>query len=102
MRLRGTIAAAVAAATILFGVPAPAAARVAVSVELAFGGMVVGGVGFFVYLAGSWGFSRGTRDVPTALVEVCGNRARLGVPLPLPGYDFERDVVRFDLVRWRF
>ncbi len=84
-------------------------ARVTVTVQIAYGGVVVGGVGFFFYLAGSWEMSLAERGFPTALLEIRNDGVRFGVPLPVPDVastpaagDGELDGVRLDLLRWRF
>lgn len=99
-------AAAGALCALLLATPAPAAARVTISVEVAYGGVLVGGVGFFLYLGASWDVPLAMRDLPTSLLEIGPGRTRLGVPLPRLDADPDdapaRPEVSFDLLRWRF
>lgn len=107
-RRLGLTVAALAAAALVAAAPAPAAARVTVTVEIAYGGIVVGGVGFFVYIAGAWEIPLAERGIPTALLEVRGDGSRWGVPLLRPRAASpegrEPGVAGFevDLLRWRF
>ena len=100
------IVALLAAAQLLS--PAPAHARVTISIEIAYGGIVVGGVGFFVYIAGAWEIPLAERGIPTALLEVRGDGSRWGVPLIRPrAAALERrerggEGFEVDLLRWRF
>lgn len=99
------------AATVLCGLllaaPLPAAARVTFTVQFAYGSVLVGGVGFFIYLAGGWEFPLASRELPTTLLEIRADRVRFGLPLlfprPAPGaVDARGQGVQLDLVRWRF
>ena len=85
--------------------PAPAAARVTVSVEFVYGGVVGCGLGIFVYLADSWEIPLATRGLQGALVEFSAGRARVGVPLPslsLVDEQVPRRALQVDLFRWGF
>lgn len=105
---RATIAAAVAVCAALFAAPTPASARVVVTVEVAYGGIVAGGVGLFIYFGGSWEVPFAVGELPTALLEITPGRTRFGVPLPSLGPDPGQtgtpviDALHLDLVRWRF
>lgn len=102
--------AAAGAAVLLLARPAPASARVTVSVEFVFGGVAVGGIGIFVALSGTWETFAALEGIPDALVEFRGTRPRLGIPFalpqPLPGDDQTGRPPTggplFNLVRWRF
>jgi hypothetical protein len=112
--LRGCVAksiAAVAAASLVtLGSPAPATARVIVSVEFVYGSVAAGGVGIFVALSGSWEAFARDGGIPDALIEVRGTRVRLGMPLvPLQAAADDdagdrpvADGLLLNLVRWRF
>lgn len=108
IRRRATIAAAAAVCATLLAAPVPAPARVVVTVEVAYGGIVAGGVGVFIYFGSSWEVPFAAGDLPTALVEITPGRTRFGVPLPSlgpdPGQTGSRsiDALHLDLVRWRF
>jgi len=102
-------AAAVALCALLLVVPTPAAARVTVTVEFAYGGVAAGGIGFFLYFAGSWEVPFADRGLQGALLEFSDGRARLGVPTPSlrvgsapPGEQVPLDALQLDLFRWRF
>lgn len=108
-RRAGRFLAAVLLALPIVVLPRPAFSYVRISVEWAFGSVVVGGVGIFVYAAGSWEYPLVERDLPTALVEFRGRRPRLGIPLVqrrlIPGGETRispSDGLQLDLVRWRF
>jgi hypothetical protein len=111
--LRGDVGKSVAAAAIgllAIAAPAPAAARVIVSVEVALGSVAVGGLGIFVAASGSSGSLAARSDIPDALVEFRGTRARLGMPLAppetLPAGEHRgqpaANGMLLNLVRWRF
>ena len=100
---------AAALAALLLAAPAPAAARVVITVQVAYGSVVVGGVGFFLFFAGSWEVPFVPRDLPTSLVDVQGSRVRLGVPLPSlcldagdAGSPEAEARMQLELLRWRF
>jgi hypothetical protein len=100
---------AVSLCALLLGAPAPASARVTVNVQIAFGAVVAGGVGFFVSIGGSGELPFAPRSLPTAVLEVSDGRASLGVPLPSlelvpdPADDGNPPArVQVNLVRWRF
>ena len=102
-------AAAGALCALLLVAPTSASARVAVTVEFAYGGVAACGVGFFVYFAGSWEASLAARGLQSALLELSGGRARLGVPTPSlrlgrdpSGQRAAPDSIQLDLLRWRF
>lgn len=106
-RGRGVVAGALCA--LILAAPAPVAARVTVTVQIAYGAVVVGGVGLFVAVGGSWELPFANRDLPTALLEIGDGNFRPGIPLPSlsGGYDpaaADHSVpgVRIDLLRWRF
>lgn len=94
---------------LLLAAPTPASARVTVTVEVAYGGVIVGGIGLFIYIGGSWEVSLAGRSLPTALLEIREGRAQLGVPLPrlhldsvTAGTAATDEQLRIDLLRWRF
>ncbi len=93
----------------LLTTPSAASARVVVTVEFAYGGLAAGGIGFFLYAAGSWELPFTNRDVPGALLEFSNGRARLGLPIPSPRLDDDAaddtargDMIQIELLRWRF
>jgi len=103
------IAAALSLCALLLAAPTPAAARVVVSIEFVYGGVVGCGLGFFLYFAGSWEVPFAARSLQSALVEISDGRARVGVPVPSlslgsdpDGEQRARDAIRLDLLRWRF
>jgi len=94
---------------LLLVAPTPAAARVAVTVEFAVGGVAACGVGFFLYFAGSWESAFAARGLQGAMLEISEGRARLGVPIPAlglvsdpAGEQVAHDAIQLDLLRWRF
>ena len=100
---------AAALCALLLGAPAPAAARVTVTVHVAYGAVVVGGVGIFIAVGGSWDPGFAGQPLPTALLEVANGAVHTGIPLP--GLDAQADPidadgsainVKLDLFRWRF
>lgn len=97
-------AAAAALGLWALGTPAPAAARVTVTVEVAYGSVVVGGVGVFLLIGGSWDIPFATLLRRDTLLDITPGRVRLGLPLPAldRGGDGSDTPVRVDLVRWRF
>lgn len=103
--LRWALAGALAA--LALAAPVTASARATVTVQIAYGGFVAGGVSVFVYLSGAWELPLAMRDLRTSLLEVSAGRARLGVPLPSlrtreDADDPRGDGLQVDLVRWRF
>lgn len=102
-------AAAGSLCALLLVAPAPAAARVTVSVEVIYGGVAGCGLGLFFYFAGSWEVPFAARNLQSALLEISDGRARVGVPLPslhfesdLDGGQRPHDAIQLDLLRWRF
>ena len=102
-------AAAGALCALLLATPIPASATATITVEFAYGGVAACGIGFFVYIAGSWEVPFATRSLQGALLEVGDGRARFGVPLPSlsvvsdpSGLQGPHDALQFDLLRWRF
>lgn len=100
---------AAALCALVLGAPSPAAARVTVTVQIAYGAVVVGGVGIFIAVGGAWDLGFAGRALPTALLEVANGTVRPGIPLPAlnlepesTGADRAAPSVRFDLLRWRF
>ena len=94
---------------LLLVAPATASAQGTVTVEVAYGGVAVCGVGIFFYFAGSWEIPFVPRALQGALLELGAGRARLGVPLPSLHFDADssgepvaHDAIHFDLLRWRF
>lgn len=93
----------------MLGAPATAAARVTVTVQIAYGAVVVGGVGVFVAVGGYWNLGFADRALPTALLEVADGSVRPGIPLPVltreagpTGDDRSAPSVGLELFRWRF
>lgn len=104
---KGLIAFALCAA--LVAAPAPAAAYVTVTVEFVYGGIVVGCVGIFVAIGGTWDMPFVRRPLQTALIEVGPAGTSLGVPVPSfaaaadqPDGAAARGGVQLDVVRWSF
>lgn len=109
VRCGGKAAAAAALCALVLGAPAPASARVTVSVQIAYGAVVVGGVGVFIAIDGSWLLPFASREPAAAVLEFSGEGLRAGMPIPT--LSLESDAadghrpapgVRIDLVRWRF
>lgn len=103
------IAAAVSLCALLLVSPAPAAARVTISIEVVYGGVAGCGLGLFFYFAGSWELPFAARNLQSALLEISDGRARVGLPVPslrfdgdLDGGQRSHDTVQLDLLRWRF
>lgn len=95
--------------TLLLLASTPAAARVTVTVEVASGGVVVCGLGFFLYFAGSWESPLATYEPRGVLLELSAGRAHVGLPIPALrlGNDpaagqVSADGFQLDLLRWRF
>jgi hypothetical protein len=93
----------------LLGAPVPAAARVTVTFQFAYGAVVVGGVGVFIAVGGTWDLGLARRDASAALLELGEGGLRAAVPVPAlclapDPAEPERAVpgVRVDLLRWRF
>lgn len=105
-----SIAAIAVAGLLALGAPAPAAARVVISVEFVFGGVAAGGLGIYVAASGTWSSFAAKRDIPDALLEVRGTRPRFGIPFaPLPALSGDEygerpaaDGLNLNLLRWRF
>ena len=102
-------AAAGALCALLLTAPTPASARVTISVEVAYGGVVGCGLVFLLYFSGSWEAGFGARSLQGALLELSDGRAQWGVPLPSLGLgsdpsgdQVQRDTIQLDLLRWRF
>lgn len=101
--------AAGALCALLLAAPAPAAARVTVSVEFVYGGVLACGLGIFIAFGGSWDIDLADRLPSGALLEVGAGRSRLGLPLPAlelvddaDGGLRSHERLHFDLLRWRF
>lgn len=101
--------AGVALCALLLARPAPAAARVTVTVEFAYGGLAACGVGFFLYFASSWEVPFAARRLQGPLLELSDGQAHLGVPIPSfrlggdpSGEQVAHDAIQLDLLRWRF
>jgi len=108
-RQRIKLIAAALVCAIILSTSSPAAASVSVTVEFAYSGVVLGGVGLFVYFGGSWEIPFAGRNIPTALLEIREGRARLGVPLPslplatdMSGAPGPGGALHIDLLHWRF
>ena len=94
---------------LLLAAPAPASAKVTVTIEVAYGGVVGCGLAFFVYFGGAWESGLAGRALQSALIEVGDGPAHLGVPIPslAPVNDAAAEPaghqrVQLDLLRWRF
>ncbi len=102
-------AAAGSLCALLLATPTPATARVTVTVEVVYGGVIGCGLGLFVYFAGSWEIPFAASGLQSALLELGGGRTRLGVPVPSlslgsspDGEQRAHDAILLNLLRWRF
>jgi hypothetical protein len=94
---------------LLLAAPAPAAAKVSVTIEVAYGGVIGCGLAFFVYFGGTWESGLAGRGLQSALIEVGDGPAHLGVPIPslvllddAAAAPAGHRRVQLDLLRWRF
>ena len=108
MNLKKTAAVGALCALLLVA-PTPASARVTVSVEVAYGGVVGCGLVFLLSFSGSWEAGLAAHELQGALLELEGGRAQVGVPIPSLRFDgdasgdqVQRDTIQLDLLRWRF